>query len=300
MKNQKKLVVALVFMLLVGGLSGCGMTASSLGSNTAHAEESMPQNQPSVASPPILNAVAEDNSQNVDEQTAFEERFKIYEQFGMTYDAGKDELYYNGKVVRWFEDYYSLEDGSQAGVDFFNENGVVDVYTVRDVNNLVRNEDGSYDPSGKLLELREFSDAEFAARNIDEIKNPPLIEASAGESLSASERQKMVEEYEAFGVTYDFETEQWFFNGEKVRFFQDVLISNGEDLGSGNFQGAIRSEKGDGTVDIYTVRDYNNLTAEGNGTLISIEKYSQQEFDEHTQSYNALQESSGECQVILE
>ena len=43
-----------------------------------------------------------------------------YEQFGMVYDAEKDELYYNRKAVRWFEDYYTLDDGSWAGRDYFN------------------------------------------------------------------------------------------------------------------------------------------------------------------------------------
>ena len=51
------------------------------------------------------------------------ERFKIYEQFGLIYDADKDELYYNGKTVRWFEDYYPVgtDSQSQAGIDFFND-----------------------------------------------------------------------------------------------------------------------------------------------------------------------------------
>ena len=36
----------------------------------------------------------------------------------------------------------------------------------------------------------------------------------------------MAEEYEAFGLTYDVKKDQWYFNGEKVRYFQDVLTSN--------------------------------------------------------------------------
>ena len=86
-----------------------------------------------------------------------EEQFKPYEPFGLTYDAGKNELRYNGRVVRWFEDYYALADGSQAGIDFFNEDGVVDVYAVRDPGSFVRSDDGSFDPGGKLTGIEKFS-----------------------------------------------------------------------------------------------------------------------------------------------
>lgn len=65
-----------------------------------------------------------------------EEIFAVYAPYGLTYDAAKDELWYNGELVRWFEDYYPLADGEQAGIDFLNENGVVDVHGVRDFSKL--------------------------------------------------------------------------------------------------------------------------------------------------------------------
>ena len=55
-----------------------------------------------------------------------------------------------------------------------------------------------------------------------------------------------------------------------------------------------------GIIDIYTVRDFTNPNADGYGTLIGIEKYSQQEFDEHTQSNKEVQSSSGFCTVTQE
>ena len=92
-------------------------------------------------------------------------------------------------------------------------------------------------------------------------------------------------DYEAFGVTYDAEKDQWYFNGEEVRYFRDVLTSNGESLTSGKFRGEMRTlGSGVGTIDIYTVRDYGHLNSEHHGTLTGIEKYSQDEFDEHTQA----------------
>jgi len=117
----------------------------------------------------------------------------------------------------------------------------------------------------------------------------------------------MAKEYEAFGVTYDIKNDQWYFNGEKVRFFRDVLTSNGEELTSGKFKGAIRTlGSADGTIDIYTVRDFAHPDTSGNGTLTGVEKFSQAEFDEHTQKefnehmQREVQTSSGECVVIQE
>ena len=84
---------------------------------------------------------------------------------------------------------------------------------------------------------------------------------------------------------YDAEKDQWYFNGEEVRYFRDVLTSNGESLTSGKFRGEMRTlGSGVGTIDIYTVRDYGHLNSEHHGTLTGIEKYSQEEFDEHTQA----------------
>ena len=202
-----------------------------------------------------------------------EEAFAEYESYGLCYDKDTDELMYHGKLVRWFQDYYSLEDGIVCGIDFFNENGIVDVYTRRELSEYERNPDGSYDPAGKLIGLEEFSREEFDRRDIEAIKNPQEITAYAGEEdeeLTIEELKKMIEEYAPFGVTYDFQKEQWYFNGEAVRTFQDILYSNGESLTGGNFSGMLRMMNGNGTVDICTVRDYSRLNADGSGTLIDI------------------------------
>ena len=280
--------------MLVGCLAGCSTAAASQGGTSQLGTASPPMTE---ASEQTIVAVAEGNGSPT--EISYEELFKPYAQFGLTYDASKNELTYNGKAVRWFEDYYTTADGSQAGRDFFNENGVVDVYAVRDFSSIIRADDGSFDPSGKLTGVKEFSTAEFAARDVEAIKNPGPITAISGDSLSAKELEDMAKEYQAFGVTYNVKENQWYFNGEKVRFFRDVLTSNGEGLTSGKFKGSMRVlGSADGTVDIYTVRDFAHPDTSGNGTLIGIEKYSQAEFDEHTQSSKEVQTSSGECVVM--
>ena len=291
MNTKKLLALALGGMLLVGSLAGCSTASASQGGTS----------QLGTTSPQVLDAsnqitMTTEGGSTSSADISYEELFKPYEQFGLTYDSGKNELKFNGKTVRWFEDYYTVEDGVQAGNDFFNENGVVDVYAVRDLTSIVRSEDGSFDPAGKLIGVKEFSEAEFAARDVEAIKNPPSPVAIAGDPPSAKELEDMAKEYEAFGVTYDIKNDQWYFNGEKVRFFRDVLTSNGEGLTSGKFKGSMRLlGSADGTVDIYTVRDFAHPDTSGNGTLTGIEKYSQAEFDEHTRQ--DIQSSSGFCTV---
>ena len=289
MNTKKILALAFGGALLVGCLTGFGTAAASPG-GTPPLGAATPQ----ASDTPVQIAVANAESDGGATKVSYEELFKPYEQFGLIYDSGKKELQYQGRTVRWFEDYYTTSDGSQAGNDFFNENGVVDVYAVRDFTSIVRSEDGSFDPSGKLVGVKEFSEAEFAARDIEAIRNPPSVVAIAGDPPSTEELEERAKEYEAFGVTYDIKNDQWYFNGEKVRFFWDVLTSNGEDMTGGRFKGAIRTlGSADGTVDIYTVRDFSHPDASGNGTLTGIEKYSQAEFDEHTQ--REIQSSSGFC-----
>lgn len=297
---KKQFALLICGLLFVGCLSGCSAAASQgnilpQGASTSQSNDI--SSQRADTSTPALAAAAENGEDY--REISYEEQFKMYEEFGLTYNASKNELLFNGKLVRWFEDYYTMEDGSRAGKDFFNANGVVDIYAVRDRSSFVRSDDGSFDPSGKLVGLKEFSEEEFAARDIDAIQNPAPIIVSAGSPLSAKELEDMAKEYETFGVTYNYNENQWYFNGEKVRFFRDVLTSNGEDLAGGNFNGAIRTfESTNGEIDIYTVRDFGNTDIAGNGTLTGIEKYSQAEFDEHTQSSKEVQTSSGECTVI--
>lgn len=303
--HELKRLLTLAFggALLAGCLAGCGTTAgcqTGYGAAAASQGGSPSTETTSLSlsdmSSPSLYAIAAGESE--DAVVSYEELFRRYEPFGLTYDAAKDELRYQGKVVRWFEDYYTVGDNNQAGVDFFHENGVVDVYAIRDFSNPVRSEDGSFDPGGKLVGVKEFTAEEFAARDIETIKNPPPVAAIAGNPPSEKDLEDMAKEYEAFGLTYDVKNNQWYLGDEKVRFLWDILTSNGEEPTGGNFHGTIRSlESQTGTIDIYTIRDFSNPDAAGNGTLTGIGKFSQEEFDQRTQAAKEPQTSSGSCTV---
>ncbi|HML46860.1 MAG TPA: M56 family metallopeptidase [Clostridia bacterium] len=87
-----------------------------------------------------------------------------YAQFGLAYDMAADQLYYGGERVRYFEDFYPVGDGFYSGHCRTGEDGTVDVHTVRDLTNPKYNPDGSLDPSGELVGVAKYTQAEFDQR----------------------------------------------------------------------------------------------------------------------------------------
>nr|WP_325299906.1 hypothetical protein [uncultured Oscillibacter sp.] len=261
MMNTKYLAAVLCGCVLAGCLTGCGPSAAARSGGPAL-----------TAANECVSLAAQAGDSEAEAGPA--ERFRPYEPFGLQYDPETDELRFHGELVRWFEDYYPLSgDGAQAGLDFFNENGVVDVYAVRDRGGLVRAEDGSYDPAGTLTGVEAFSEEAFAARDVEALRNPAPVTAVAGDGeWSKEELDAIAEGYAPFGVTYDAEEDQWYFNGEKVCFFRDVLTSNGKSLTGGGFRGAMRLlSSAEGTVRIETIRDFAHPDSQGYGTLTGIQ-----------------------------
>ena len=95
-----------------------------------------------------------------------ENPYAQYEPFGLIYDESEARLYFNGQPVRYFEDIYPLgDDGEVAGTVLSQSDGEVDVHAVRDLSGaIVRNEDGTFDPSGVLIGVEAYSQEEFDAR----------------------------------------------------------------------------------------------------------------------------------------
>ena len=262
-KRSRRLRALLGSALLAGCLSGCALSAEAWEGGPAR----------TAAAPPAITAAAHLEDGGESRGAGRAERFPLYEPFGLRYDAEQNELWFDGELVRWFEDYYPLSgDGAQAGTDFFNERGVVDVYAVRDRSRIVRAGDGSYDPSGTLTGVEAFSEEAFAARDVEALRHSGPVTAVAGDAEPTEEERRAMEEaYAPFGVTYDAGEDQWYYNGDAVCFFRDVLISNGESLTGGGFRGVMRTLSGEkGTVRIETVRDYARPDSHGYGTLTGI------------------------------
>lgn len=263
---KKILCVSLCAMSLAVTLMGCAAMAAS-------PNEAKNNGAKSLNEPVYVAEVANDSGDTTSDNTTLnKESAKAYYDFGLLYDETTETLSYNGKLVRYFEDMYPV-GGGEAGISYFNGNGVVDVYAVRGFSNLTALPNGGFDPSGTLIELKEFTETEFKNRDITEFTDPSTKTAISGELPNASEMEQIAAEYKDFGVTYDSKVNQWYFNGEKVRSFQDIMTTNGEGVSSGKFSGSIRTfQNGNGTVEIHTVRDFKNVSADGVGKLIGVEE----------------------------
>jgi len=78
--------------------------------------------------------------------------FSIYEEYGLTYCKETDSLYYNGELVRYYEDGRAT-DGTFIGRFLTKANGNIDVHTSRDA-------------TGKLVAIVPYNQTDFDARTL--------------------------------------------------------------------------------------------------------------------------------------
>ena len=112
------------------------------------------------------------------------------------------------------------------------------------------------DPEMEDGPAMEMSIYEAGGYTVDGIIDEDVLEAIAAE-------------YAPYGITC--EDGRWYYEGQPIRVFTDVLTSNGESLTGGHFQGTIRNFAGEGDVDVRTVRDYDHCDRDGSGQLLYIE-----------------------------
>ena len=190
------------------------------------------------------------------------EEYSAYAQYGLGYDSTGNILYYQGKRVRVFEDGWALDDNSAATLEYFDDEGEVDVRGLRN-------------EQGEITGVEALSDAEFAARDLSAWMEPNVtrmeMTATDGEELTPEELEAFFEPYAAFGLRYDAERDLLFYQDKQVRKLVDIRVSNGAEPGSGNFSGELTQLVYDGgEVDVTAIRDYEQPDAEGNGKLIGL------------------------------
>lgn len=257
-----------------------------------------------VADTPAATAVSDGDTAMEDFKIDFSLYNSRYKEYGLVYDKTTNKLTYLGKPVRYFEDFYPVDNGN-AGIDFFDKTGSVDVHAIRDLTP-IKNSDGSLNPAGKLLGLEQSSQEEFNSKDISNLLNPPQTYAietnassspdtastaqessqdnapkgssasiaySVGDKATPEELAELYAVYEPFGLTYDKKQDCLYYDGKLVRQFVDILSSNGESLTSGKFKGSMRqvnSPDGEGEIELEAVRDYTITDAEGYGKLVGI------------------------------
>lgn len=172
-----------------------------------------------------MDSIPEDAVISGNCQVLTSELLTDYKTYGMTYDAAEEAFYFNGKLVRYFFDGYTLENGVATIYDHVNKDGVVDVHTVRKA---TQNADGSIDPGGKLVGIEECSQEEFDSRFI---MSQAMAQETASFGFAGSTSGTTFEEcfakYKDYGITYVEDRNasgkgNVYLNGQLVSRFSDV------------------------------------------------------------------------------
>jgi len=168
MDASKKRVGATVLCGVIVLTFGTGF-AFAVNTNTSYADE----NFNTVTAHYIENNVTFTATETTDPRGRY---FEIYREFGLIYDPTIDHLYFNGELVRYFQDIIPLypfgSHFNNATIDtrHFTEGGTVDVRAVRDFSQVIQNADGSTNPAGILVRLERVSQEEFDARDFDDLR----------------------------------------------------------------------------------------------------------------------------------
>ena len=139
------------------------------------------------------------------------EQYSVYEPYGMTYDEKTDRFFYEGKMVRYFRDEVS---GGHLN-SFFFDDGVIDVEPIRNAN-------------GPLTELKQSSDTDFAARTEKESelkaefkKSGTVNEGASTELGDPAYQDTTLDEYTAFGVSFDTSSDTWIYDKKIIYILYD-------------------------------------------------------------------------------
>lgn len=211
----------------------------------------------------------------------FRKEYEIYEPFGLAYEEEGDGLFFEGEKVRYFLDGAEVDEGClSVWKEYLNEEGTVDVHTVRAV---IDNGDGSYDPFGELLRIERYSREEFERRELKDFYGS--LEATAsdmqdqgggffgrlfGKRDKGASFEEIFEKYRDYGITYVEAAKgsgagNVYYDGELVIHFVDqtpeggVFSFHSADISSGG-------EDADGNgIRVSTVYD-------GEGKLCGVRK----------------------------
>lgn len=159
--------------------------------------------------------------------TEYSELLKEYNKFGVMEEDGI--LCYKGEPIRFFLDGYEHENKNEetaiiSRYTSFNENGTVDVHTVRED---VKNTDGSTTLFGEIIDIVPYTQAEFDARDVSVYKNQSKSEKVTAEEEgigNGETTEQYLEQFKDYGITYQTQngnTGNIYWNGELVARFWD-------------------------------------------------------------------------------
>ncbi len=198
------------------------------------------------------------------------EDYAVYESFGLTVDNGK--LYYDGKLVRCFDDRIPAKNFSVKAIGYYEESSVIDVRAVREKINGV----------SELTGLEVLSQDEFENRVITDHSKP----ASPTESVFQT-GENIFAVYEGYGLRYDESEKALFYDGKRVRLFWDSRGADSQPSESEKwFNNSVSNWDSDREIDLYTVRDFDQTDENGYGKLNGFRIATQDEFEANTKEFS--------------
>ena len=173
------LAVTLVSTLTVGALATAAAESAENMANMAATEEIAGTfriiHVPELREGMTAHFIQETDEQRAEREERHANRFEVYREFGLIYDRQTGRLYYNGELVRYFEDLTPVpgfENMAKIGIWHFTEDGTVDIYAIREFTDTMPEPSGLTFHDSVVVGLRRAGQEEFEARDTDRIINP--------------------------------------------------------------------------------------------------------------------------------
>lgn len=224
MKKISKGVAALLFLVMLCGLVACGALTT-----VQPAPPNQLSNTSKTASPIVEQSYVYVERNDLPKKSV---SYQEYERFGLKYDESKNELYFDGELVRYFYDGVDVDSSTKSVYcEFLNENGTVDIHTTR---NTIKNGDGSIDPFGPLTGIERYSQEEFDNRDLSSFYDAPgvPVHVSGFYDPTGETFADRFAKYKKFGIKYveaenGSSTGNVYYNGKLVKTFLDLSPSGG-------------------------------------------------------------------------
>lgn len=202
-----------------------------------------------------------DASAGASPQENWDAYYTQYEPFGLTMDES-GRVMFGGRRVRYFEDMYPSGLNAMEGTVLQFPDGEVDVYARRELGDtIVRNADGSFDPSGTLIGLRAATQEEFDARTQQQAAQAPQIQWWTAEAYREymQEQREALEQLAQEGAVAWTNRDGWFtWTQEKVDEAMDLYAQTLQEIESG----LKVSRTVDGSDEVVIQQGAEELTAE--------------------------------------
>ena len=119
---------------------------------------------------------------------------------GLKFDLENSKLYFEGKLVRFFDDQWKGDNLNTKGIGYYETHGTVDIKAVRDSND-------------QLTGLQKATEEEFAAREIPE--------PTAAEVATVDDPRKVASDYPLHSMIQQKDTDVWTYLKKPIRTLMD-------------------------------------------------------------------------------